>query len=441
VWLKPHVVVPALAVWAASAVLLARRESRRRVLADSGALVAGGLLAGAPGVLWLVATGAWPHFLDVFLHWNPAYLADMDPLAVRAANAVAVLHRPWGIVHLAALPLSALALWEASRRSRGAGLLRPRWWYSPAETEGAAAARALLAALYLGWMLQAVGLQKGLDYVFVPCVLLALAVVAAQRWCAGCAFLVWFALTGVVANVVEADPGGAGAWVKRLDPTGPHERYSKHPLADGSVMRLWGRALTEGGTPELRDRVGQYTGIHCGTRWEELSAVADYLRTVSPPLGDGELNCWHDRHAPLIPLARQRPGDAVHALRHRVRHQGAERPPAGQKAKAEQIADAVRGSRQRYVVSDLVRTTWDAAAPYRPESWRSGDPLPVWLPAHERDRFPWNQPVVFRAGRYVVHRIDPNTPLGEVRVPDWDSLGELLKPREPKPDRPPGIFR
>src|SRR5206468_3945153 len=71
VWLKPHVVVPAFALWVVSAILIARREPGRRVLRDLAGLLLGGTFAGALGVAWLIGTGAWPYFLDVFLNWNP----------------------------------------------------------------------------------------------------------------------------------------------------------------------------------------------------------------------------------------------------------------------------------------------------------------------------------------------------------------------------------
>jgi hypothetical protein len=89
------------------------------------------------------------------------------------------------------------------------------------------------------------------------------------------------------------------------------------------------------------------------------------------------------------------------------------------------IAEEVAASPQRYVVSDLLRMTWDRRAVYDPASWRAGDPLPVWLPANERQKFPWNQEVVFRSGRYVVHKIDRSKPLGVIRVPDWEKLDRL----------------
>jgi hypothetical protein len=180
-------------------------------------------------------------------------------------------------------------------------------------------------------------------------------------------------------------------------------------------MELWPRCFREGGSQELRDRIGQYTDIHCGTRWQELVPVADYLRAVDPPLGPGELNCWHDSTHPLYLLLDVDPAT-------RYMHYGT---AFGIKSKRPIIAAEVAASRQRYVVSDLLRTTHDRTAVYKPESWCGDDPLPVWLPAAERAKFPWTQPVVFRSGRYLVHKIDPARPLGVIRVPDWDRLDDL----------------
>ena len=111
-------------------------------------------------------------------------------------------------------------------------------------------------------------------------------------------------------------------------------------------------------------------------------------------------------------------GDAVHALRHRVRYHG----------QARVIAEEVRASPQRYVVSDLLRTTTNPNAVYDLAEWRAGDPLPGVVAAEQAaEDFPWNQPVVFRSGRYVVHRIDPAKPLGVIRVPDWAKLDHLAE--------------
>ena len=57
--------------------------------------------------------------------------------------------------------------------------------YVPAGTERVATARVLVAVLYLGWFAQGVVLQKAFDYVQVPMLLLAMAVVATHRWAFG----------------------------------------------------------------------------------------------------------------------------------------------------------------------------------------------------------------------------------------------------------------
>ncbi|MBP3953724.1 hypothetical protein J8F10_00215 [Gemmata sp. G18] len=427
VWLKPHMVVPAFVVWVTSAVFLARREPLTRVLADLGRVITGGLLAGAPGIAWLIGTGAWPYFLDIFLNWNPAYFADSGSLYDRGGTLFKCF-RPWSLLHHVAIALAVLALWESRVWSRKPGrparLPRPRWWYAPAESERVASARALLAAFYLGWLAQAVFLQRGFEYVHAPLLLLAFAVIASQRWCFGFIYLLWFVAVGALMNGAEVYPPAAQV-ADALNPECPYVKFAKHPLADRSVMKLWPRAWTEGGSPELRDRLGQYTDIHCGTKWCELTDVANYLKTIDPPIGPGELNCWHDSTHPVYlmldvdPATRYMHYGTVFAIREK-----AELPP-GEKPKRQQIVDAVANSRQRYVVSDLLRTCWNGDTPYHASSWADGDPLPVWLPANERQKFPWNQPVVFRSGRYVVHKIDPNIPLGTIRVPDWDTLDQL----------------
>ena len=269
-------------------------------------------------------------------------------------------------------------------------------------------------------------MQKAFDYVHVPVTFLGMALLAGQRWCFGFAYLLWFIALGALLNVADGAPSVARV-VETIDPAKDsrirlYVALEKHPLANRQIVELWPRCWTEGGSPELRDRLGQYTNIHCGTRWEELEAVADYLRKVDPPLGPGELNCWHDSTHPLYLMLDLDPAT-------RYMHYGT---VFGIKSKRELIADAVRTSPQRYVVSDLLRTTRDASAVYDPQSWRGGDPLPVWLPPNEREKFPWNQPIVFRAGRYVVHKIDPTKPLGLIRVPDWDRLDQLatFEPKE-----------
>src|SRR5262245_38914214 len=417
VWIKPHVLIPALAVWLVSAVLLARREPLRRVGIDFAGLIVGGLLAGIPGVVWLVATGAWPYFLDIFLNWNPDYLSDAGSVVFRFTHTFSCFS-PESVLHFAALPLAVLALYEARLWSRRSGEPAPvsasKWVYLPAESESMAASRALLAAFYLGWFAQVVFLQKAFDYAHVPLLLLGMAVVASHRWSFGFAYLLWFIVVGVLVNVAEANPTTTAARaIRAIDPNSSYLKFEKHSLANWDVVKLWPRCWREGGSPEMRNQLGQFTHVHYGTNWLELNDVADYLRTVDPPLRPGELNCWHDSTHPLYLMLDLDPAT-------RYMHYGT---AFGIKSKRERIAADVAASRQRFVVSDLQRTRRNQNAVREPASWVEGDPLPVWIPPNERQKFPWNQPVVFRSGRYVVHKV--TQPLGVIRVPDWDRVDQL----------------
>ncbi len=433
VWVKPHVIIPAGCVWIASAVVIARREPLRRVLADLGGVVLGGLLAGTVGIVWLVQTGAWPYFRDVFVNWNPNYLSGvLGTAGVRFIESFTIF-RPWGMLYYVSLPLAFVALWEArifSRHIFSQSMGEPKKvplnsrWYSPASSESIANARGLLAALYLGWTAQAIFLQKGLDYVQVPVMLLAMAMIATQRWAFGFVYLVWFAILGIVLNFTNLIPPERAPGIPVL-------RLEQYPLTDPQVLSQWSRCWREGSTPELRNRLGHYVSIHCGTNWEQLANVAAYLRTVQPPLGPGELNCWHDSthslylQLNLAPATRYMHYGTVFAI------------PSEDNWIRKRVAEDVAASPQRYVVADLTRMTWhpDLAQHLGP----GGDPntLPDWFPLSQRTKFPWNQELVFRSGRYVVYRV--SQPLGEIDIPDWETL-EDLGPGKSPPPRPGPIW-
>src|SRR5262249_32275806 len=79
----------------------------------------------------------------------------------------------------------------------------------------------------------------------------------------------------------------------------------------------------------------------------------------------------------------------------------------------QQLRDLIADSAHRYVVSDLVTVPAvrsDLEALHRmPDDLYE---LPPNFPKQWRKYFPWNEPVIFRAGRYVVHRVrDPVAPL------------------------------
>ncbi len=251
VWVKPHVIIPAGVLWIFSALVSARRVTRRQIALDLAGLIAGGLLAGALGVLWMVRTGAWPYFLDVFLNWNPSYLADMWSSAPNRMIYTFYCFRPWSILHCAAIPLAIISFWEARllsvKPTEPRRMLGETWIYASAGTEAVATARALLAAFYLGWFFQAINLQKGFDYVQVPLLFLAMAVIATHRWAFGFAYLIWFVVLAAILNLPALNPV-ARSIEERL----PSIRAIQDPLTDFQIMQLWPRCWVEGGSPELR---------------------------------------------------------------------------------------------------------------------------------------------------------------------------------------------
>lgn len=366
VWIKPHVLVPAAGVWLASALLIVRDYGWRRAAVDFLGMIVGGGLAGIAGVLWLIGTGAWPEFIEVFTRWNPEYTAQTwKDLPVRLRE-FHDFFRPWGYLHFVAIPVAVWSLWRIR------------------SSERANAARALLAAFYLAWLGQAIILQRGFDYVRIPDTLLALAIAASTRWVSGFVLLVWgFAFVALC---------------------------SVQPV----VLTMWPRCWTDGSTPEVRDRLGHYVDVHCGTKWAELNDVAGFLRTIQPPLRDRELNCWHDSTHPLYLMLDLDPAT-------RYMHYGTVFPITSQ---SDRIRQEVADSPQRFVVSDLRRMSYKLSDAYAPGA-DGVHSLPSWFPVSQRDKYPWNQPIVYRSGRYLVHEITHKPQPEEIDIPEWLELDQL----------------
>src|SRR5262249_34910547 len=122
----------------------------------------GGLLAGAPGVAWLCATGTWPHLWDTLLGWNAHYYHAATNGVLRRTTFLLGQFQPWGWVHLAAVPLAAWAVWRVLAPARAGAAADP----GPGQ-------EALLGGFYLAWLVQANYLQWGFLYHLAPTVLLA----------------------------------------------------------------------------------------------------------------------------------------------------------------------------------------------------------------------------------------------------------------------------
>ncbi len=391
VWIKPHCLIPALVVWLVSVRPLIGAGSPRLALFDFLGLLAGGLLAGGIGSFWLIQTGAWPYMWDVLLNWNAEYydwsLKEMDG----RVSMVIMYFSPWSLVHYASLPMAVVAL------------IRARVWRSE-KIDPIRIGRVLIAALYLGWFLQATFLQKGFHYSNAPVLILAFAVLASQRWPAAQIFVAWSLLGGLLHYYNDRDPSLLPALTQfeKERPNTAQQLVPRNKLLNREWKSVWRRCL-HGSDPELKDYLSFYRYNHCTPGWRDLDRVRQYLETLN--LKHGELLCWDDSTHPLYLDLQLRP-----AIRY---------PHVNTvldfRSKRDVIRQEVINSGAQYVVADLM-VGWyfyDYCSTWELDS--DAISLPADFPCFCREIFPWNQTIVFRAGRYVVFRIDK--PIGEIRLP------------------------
>jgi hypothetical protein len=375
-WIKPVVAVPALACWVVAAGFVLRNTPGvgRRLGADLAAVCLGGLVVLGLGVAWLVGTGAWPYFVDVFTNWNPEYLWQESRWHLSdKAGLVLFTFKPWGYLNALAVPPALFAV-------VGAFVKRD-------SDAGARLALAALAALYLGWLAQVLAFQRPFHYCLAPLVPLAVALLVGglallrqlpSRWRARLTLAALFAAMVYFGYAV-----------------------SLHPAGYPGRLPLWERCLREGNTAELRDRL-RLVQRRFTTDWVDLGRVADELRRLG--VGDGELTCYSDLTHPLyldLGVAPSTPylhfGTAVGSF------------PGHRR----EIRERIARSRQRYVVSDLLAVGVSAGQ----LDGLPGGQMPE-LPEAIRALFPWHLPVVFRAGRYCVHEAN-----GEVGPLTSDEIG------------------
>jgi hypothetical protein len=347
-WIKPFVIVPAVFVWLAS-LLLARRSGTRLavLLADAVGLLAGGLLAGLLGVAWMGWSGTLTPFLDVFLHWNGEYLASHQAIPVFKRCLVPLDGLDgWHFLHALAVPQALSLLWRAWRGGSADNTFRRQL---------------LLAALYLGWFLQAYLVQAWVDYVQVPALLLGIALLA------GSDLLPRIALLRVAVPVLLV--------LHFL-------HYS--PVAEGRRLACWSRCFVEGSSPQIRDELSLTD--HVG--WQNLERVLRFLKEQG--IEDGQVAGYHAGLSPLYFELDRRPS---------TRYVNFDQMLAWFPGRREEVLRTLGDSRQRYLVANVKEADrwWPEANSQTDEPRLPDDFPPEW-----RDSYPWNLPLLFRAGRYLV---------------------------------------
>lgn len=184
---------------------------------DTLAVFAGGIGAALAGVWWLVATGAWPHVVEVWTTWNADYLVTVfSGLPYRITIQLGYFP-PHSACALLAVPLACRNLRD---RSGGPAVGRRR----------------ALAGVYLAWLLTVLLLQRPFHYVHVPKTLLMLAVFAANRW-----------PVPPVLVALQVAAGGLFAL------TGWGSVYAPpHPSFEWERTRWWGRCVDRSQRPAPR---------------------------------------------------------------------------------------------------------------------------------------------------------------------------------------------
>lgn len=345
-WIKPHVAIPAIAVIGTDIVTAANR-SRRCI--ETLFVIGGGLLAALPGVAWLVSTGAWEHFWEMMLEWNPEYMrAGRERQSLYRWTLMFRRFYPWWFVHLVAVPTALLTL-KNRLNSRQPQRVRTSNNHS---TDASMAdqhnrSQTLLAALYVGWLVQSLALQHAMDYIHVPAIILGMLLLVNQSWMFPMAprklALGAFLLLALINS----------------------------PMLRTQRLAMWTTCWTEGSSSKVRATLahGNFP------QWNDIEAVTDFLKQHQ--VADGELTCVNVHSVHLF-----RELDVQPATRYWCMSILQELFPS----RSESITRTVQQSATRFIVTEAR------------ESGVHNDGL---LPS----AYPWNLPVVFQSGSYRVHAV------------------------------------
>lgn len=435
VWIKPHIVLMAAGVWILTARRLAVCHTRpgRAAAADLLGNLMGGVVVGLAGIGWLLASGTWKHFWDVVERWNPEY-AKLTWMELPRRE-VTLLHwfPVWSLGLIPTVPLAVLSLVDGvswgkwGRTTPGpVGRALPRWLWDREAGPDSRFTRAVIAALYLVWVLQGYYLQRGFMYVHLPETLLMLGLWAAHRWAFAALPLLWIALTSLVWLVADSSPAFRERLLtvavdKHASASMEHERYIvRHPLADWNWVQNWSECLltppprswrideTSWEQYQLWDHLGRIDQFVASPDWEELAEVARYLQQQG--VKDGEVIAWNDTpHAVYLMLGIKPGVRYIHTTTVEIIGVDGNWLGRGELEKARTAA----GTHPRFAIGDL---EWAAIgqgpsgrARFLGPPQSPTDLLPAGLSPGQRAAFPFDKPTVFRSGnnlgRYTVHRL------------------------------------
>jgi len=336
-WIKPHVAFSALAVFSLDLWMQSDRTSELRRLSW---VIAGGILAAIPGVAWMLTSGAWPHFWDMQLNWNPEYLAAARSRRswLRVWSMLTHFH-PWWIVHILAV-FKSVQVFNIIRTSKTG---QDQLSSGQAQSQRPIAhqrAVAVLSAIYLSWFAQASLLQHSMDYIQVPPVILAIALVSMSDWT-------------IPLPVRRVAVAAFAALALLVSPQ----------LQPGRIM-MWMSCVRSGSTPHVREKLACVPLPD----WAHVIPVTEFLKSQNVKAGDVtcyNVHCIHFYSTLEIPPSTRYVG--ISSLLELFPSRRAE------------IEKTVQTCGHRFVVVDV----------------RETEPIP--------DHFPWNLPLAFQSGDFRVY--------------------------------------
>jgi len=346
IWLKPHLLVMCVTVWAFS---LLMTEGWNRKSVDAFGLLAGGLIVGGIGMWGLHKIDAFDSLFVSLTEWSPGYLAArFDNWTLPRYVGMVYHFAPWHLLHLVALPISMRAIFLFLFKQR----------------DDISFARVSLSAVYLVWFLQSHLLQHLFDYVHVPALLLSIFVLAAHsgeiKFLRSPALMIAFIAVALLTS----------------------------PMANLQTMKLWPTAIQRDLTPAQTDHVAQLMN----PKWEDLNKVEEFLRSQNVQNED-VLMYNSDLVTLYWDLNLKSPTPYIYY--YEIQAYLPERK--------ELLLASLEKGNQKFVVTDLVGC--GMPIPFAEEVDEQGElaPPPRYRRANLKS-YPWSEPVVFRSGRYLVHQ-------------------------------------
>jgi hypothetical protein len=226
-----------------------------------------------------------------------------------------------------------------------------------------------MGCFYIGWLLQANLFQHGFLYHQVPPILLGIAIATEWSVLGADSLIARVNLILVLVLLVIM-----------------------HPMLRWHRLVVWSSCLHQSSDAySLKD-----LALSDMTDWPSLERVAAFLRAQD--LRDSELTCYGNSTIPLYQELGIKPSTRF------IEFSAFEAFFPGH---APELKTALERSPQRFIVTD-VHDWWTARLPVvDAEAERPDQPmaLPPAFPRELAGRFPWSEPIVFRAGRYYVHRV------------------------------------